>query len=194
MSQAIESRRVIRRLRVARVTRAVRALAPVVVIASVAMMPLAGGCTAVMTYPSYPGAPKADPSMQPMPDLMADALKFAHQRLAPSSELIVNLPPTTPKQVWRGVLKRDQPCRPMGPSDTRAWTIQQVRLSGGKAEVDIVYPTDGIFQLATVHFTGSTGQPFYPTQLQLWLVPVTAPIASAPESVLTDPAGHNEPR
>ena len=152
------------------------------------------GCTAVMTYPSYPGAAKADPSMQPMPDLMADALKFAHQRLAPTTELVVNLPPTTPKQVWRGVIKRDQPCRPMGPSDSRAWSVQQVRLSGGTAEVDVVYPTESIFQLATVHFTGATGQPFYPTQLQLWLVPVTAPTMTAPEAVLTDPMGRNEPR
>ncbi|MSR29204.1 MAG: hypothetical protein EXS03_06495 [Phycisphaerales bacterium] len=152
------------------------------------------GCTSVMTYPEYPGAPRADPSLQPMPNLMADALKFAHERLAPGTELVVNLPPTTPRQVWRGVVKRDEPCRPMAATDTIAWTVQQVRLSGGKAEVDVVYPTTGIYQLATVHFAGSTGQPFYPTQLQLWLVPVVAPKSNAPEAVIVDPTGRNEPR
>ena len=168
--------------------RAVRAAAAVGVVIFVA------GCTPAMTYPEYPGAPKADPSMQPMPSLMADGLKFARQRISPTSELVIDLPPNTPKQVWRQVLNSCAPCRPMTPSDKIAWSVRQVRLTGGKAEVDVVYPTDGIYQLATVHFTGATGQPFYPDYLKLWFVPTQAPVCNTPEVVISDPTGANEPK
>lgn len=144
-------------------------------------------CTPMMTYPEYSGAPKADPSLQPMPNLMADALKFAHQRIVPATELVYNLPPMTPVQVWRGVGKRIDIGRPMKTDDTLVWSIRQVRLSGGRAEVDVVYPTEGIYQLATVHFVGSTGQPFYPTILQLWLVPTDAQACNTPQAVLDQP-------
>ncbi len=153
------------------------------IVAAVAMT----SCTPMMTYPEYAGAPKADPSMQPMPNLMADSLKFAHQRIAPDSELVYNLPPSTPLQVWRGVGSRLEVGRPMTSADTLAWTVRQVRLTGGHAEVDIVYPTEGIYQLATVHFVGSTGQPFYPSMLQLWLVPVEAPTCNTPQAVVDQP-------
>lgn len=145
------------------------------------------GCAASMTYPEYAGAPKADPSLQPMPNLMADALKFSHQRTSPEQELVFNLPPTTPVQVWRGVGKRLDIGRPMTASDTMVWSVRQVRLSGGRAEVDVVYPTQGIYQIATVHFVGSTAQPFYPTMLQFWLVPVDAPTCNTPQAVLDQP-------
>ncbi len=157
------------------------------VIAAIAL----GGCTASMTYPEYPGAPKADPSLQPMPNLMGDALKYAHQNIAPGSELVFNLPPTTPVQVWRLVAKRIGTGRAMTSTDPTTglvWSVRQVRLSGGKAEVDVVYPTaapaGAIMQLATVHFTGSTGQPFYPTVLQLWLVPTDGPACATPQAIL----------
>ncbi|MSR69398.1 MAG: hypothetical protein EXS17_03535 [Phycisphaerales bacterium] len=146
------------------------------------------GCTSTMTYPEFPGAPKADPSLQPMPNLMGDALKFAHQNIAPATEIVYNLPPTTPVQVWRLVGKRIGVGRPMVSTDTSAWTVRQVRLSGGKAEVDVVYPTaaqpSGIMQLATVHFTGSAGQTFYPTILQMWLVPTDAPACTTPQAII----------
>lgn len=142
------------------------------------------GCAASMTYPEYAGAPKADPSLQPMPNLMADALKFAHQRTAPEQELVYNLPPMTPVQVWKGVEKRIGVGRPMTVGDTHVWSVRQVRLSGARAEVDVVYPTEGIYQLATVHFVGSTAQPYYPTMLQFWLVPVDAPTCNTPLAVV----------
>lgn len=155
---------------------------------TVALLPL-GACTSTMTYPEYPGAPKADPSFQPMPNLMGDALAFAHQRIAPGTELVFNLPPNTPVQVWRNAAKRMESTRAMTATDTKAWTVSQVRLSGGHAEVDVIYPTEGIYQMATVHFTGATGQPFYPTLLQLWLIPVAAPTSNAPQAVIDDLKG-----
>lgn len=161
--------------------------------AAIAVALVISGCAATMTYPEYPGAPKADPSLQPMPNLMADALKFAHQRTAPEQELVYNLPPTTPVQVWTGVGKRLGIGRPMTVGDTHVWSIRQVRLSGARAEVDVVYPTDGIYQLATVHFVGSTAQPYYPTMLQFWLLPVDAPTCNTPQVVLDQAKNQAKP-
>ncbi len=145
------------------------------------------GCAGTMTYPEYPGAPKADPSLQPLPNLMADALKYAHQNSDASAELVFNLPPTTPNQVWRIVSKRLDVGRPMKEGDTKVWSVRQVRLSGARAEVDVVYPTKGIYQLGTVHFTGATAQPYLPTMWQTWLVPVEAPVANTPQAVIDQP-------
>jgi len=145
------------------------------------------GCSAAMTYPEYPGAPKADPSLQPLPNLMADAITFVHGRVCAGSEVVFDLPPNTPKQVWRVVAKRLGTGRVMREGDKGVLYVRQVRLSGGRAEVDVVYPADGIYQLATVHFTGATGQPFYPKMLQLWLVPTDTPVCNTPLEVLTDP-------
>lgn len=145
------------------------------------------GCSAAMTYPEYPGAPKADPSLPPLPNLMADAITFVHGRVCAGSELVFDLPPNTPKQVWRVVAKRLGTGRVMREGDKSVLYVRQVRLSGGRAEVDVVYPTDGIYQLATVHFTGATGQPFYPKMLQLWLVPTDTPVCNTPPEVAADP-------
>lgn len=145
------------------------------------------GCSAAMTYPEYPGAPKADPSLQPLPNLMADAITFVHGRVCAGSEVVFDLPPNTPKQVWRVVAKRLGNGRVMREGDKAVLYVRQVRLSGGRAEVDVVYPADGIYQLATVHFTGATGQPFYPKMLQLWLVPTDTPVCNTPPEVVADP-------
>lgn len=145
------------------------------------------GCSATMTYPEYPGAPKADPSLQPLPNLMADSITFVHGRMCAGTEVVFDLPPNTPKQVWRLVAKRLGTGRVMREGDKSVLSVRQVRLSGGRAEVDVVYPADGIYQLATVHFTGSTGQPFYPKMLQLWLVPTDTPACNTPPEVLADP-------
>lgn len=145
------------------------------------------GCSAAMTYPEYPGAPKADPSLPPLPYLMADAITFVHGRVCAGSEVVFDLPPNTPKQVWRVVAKRLGTGRVMREGDKSVLYVRQVRLSGGRAEVDVVYPSDGIYQLATVHFTGATGQPFYPKMLQLWLVPTDTPVCNTPPEVVADP-------
>ncbi|MEI6878233.1 MAG: hypothetical protein WCL33_04250, partial [Planctomycetota bacterium] len=91
---------------------------------AIAVALVLSGCAATMTYPEYAGAPKADPSLQPLPNLMADALKFAHQRTSPEQELVYNLPPTTPVQVWTGVGKRLGIGRPMTAGDTHVWSIR----------------------------------------------------------------------
>jgi hypothetical protein len=85
---------------------------------------------------------------------MASGMRYAQLRLAPVGEILVfNLPPQTPQYVWDDVaIKLGDGSRPMTESDKVGMTLQQLRLNGSHAEVDVIYvTTDGVWQMATVH-------------------------------------------
>jgi hypothetical protein len=114
---------------------------------------------------------------------MASGLRYAQQRLAPAGEILVfNLPPQTAQYVWDDVaLKLGEGSRPMTASDTTGMTLQQLRLNGSMAEVDVIYvTTEGVWQMATVHLEGAFGVEFRPSFVQRWLIPVEKPVFNPP--------------
>ena len=141
------------------------------------------GCTAGATYPPTAGRTTLSPSTPPCPQLMASGLRYAQQRLAPAGEILVfNLPPQTAQYVWDDVaLKLGEGSRPMTASDTTGMTLQQLRLNGSIAEVDVIYvTTEGVWQMATVHLEGAFGVEFRPSFVQRWLIPVEKPVFNPP--------------
>ena len=141
------------------------------------------GCTAGATYPPTSGKTVLSPSTPPCPQLMANGLRYAQQRLAPPGEILVfNLPPQTPFYVWDDVaLKLGEGSRPMTESDKVGMTMQQLRLNGSHAEVDVIYVTsDGVWQMATVHLEGAFGAEYRPSFVQRWLIPVEKPVFNPP--------------
>ena len=141
------------------------------------------GCTAGATYPPTSGKTVLSPSTPPCPQLMASGLRYAQQRLAPPGEILVfNLPPQTPFYVWDDVaLKLGEGSRPMTESDKVGMTMQQLRLNGSHAEVDVIYVTsDGVWQMATVHLEGAFGAEYRPSFVQRWLIPVEKPVFNPP--------------
>jgi hypothetical protein len=63
----------------------------------------------------------------------------------------------------------------MAEGDKDAFTVKQVRLNGGKAEVDVVYPSpEGVYQIMTVHLEGAFGADYRPMFVQKWLIPAKA--------------------
>ena len=157
------------------------------------------GCTAGATYPPTSGQTVLSPSTPPCPQLMASGLRYAQQRLAPPGEILVfNLPPQTPFYVWDDVaIKLGEGSRPMTESDKVGMTMQQLRLNGSNAEVDVIYVTsDGVWQMATGHLEGAFGAEYRPSFVQRWLIPVEKPvfnpplvgsIANAPDSPAASP-------
>ncbi len=114
---------------------------------------------------------------------MASGLRYAQVRLAPPGEILVfNLPPQTPNYVWDEVAaKLGDGSRPMTESDKVGMTLQQLRLNGSHAEVDVIYvTTDGVWQMATVHLDGAFGADYRPSFLQRWLIPVEKPVFYPP--------------
>jgi hypothetical protein len=102
------------------------------------------GCAAVSTYPPVAGRPVNTPSVSPGPEVMAGAIKEAHRVTAPGTDIVFNLPAGLPENTWNRVayLLPDS-ARAMEPGDENVYSVKQLRISGGTAEVDVVYPEGG---------------------------------------------------
>lgn len=152
------------------------------VLAVACMSCMSGGCAAIATWPPVEGKAILAPAAPPCPQLMATALSFTRSNISPSAPLIFNLPPGTEWKVWSEVAGRLGPdARMMQPGDSPVFDVRQVRLDGGRAQVDVVYLTpDGVWQMATVHFTGAFGSNYRPTYFQHWLLPIDPPVCNTP--------------
>lgn len=155
---------------------------------------LVGGCTPLATWPPTEGRQPLVPWAEPCPQLMATSVRFTRQNTDASAPEVFNLPPGTEWRVWAEVQERLDALggpagtagltgswRMMNPSDAWAFTVMQVRLDGGQAEVDVAYQTpERIWQMATVHFTGSFGGSYRPTYFKRWMILVDAPTCNTP--------------
>ncbi|MDA1008622.1 MAG: hypothetical protein O2800_06415 [Planctomycetota bacterium] len=166
-----------------------RVLCRVVLAASVMcatlLMPLLTGCNVYQNFPTDDPKAFVDPYFPPMPDIMAKAIKFTHQRVAPTQPLVWNLPSGARSVVWEKVAQvLPTDARPMRKDDVDSFSIRQVRVSGAKAQVDVVYHgADGLWRLVTVYLK-KVGplQMFQPDYLQSWNIPTDAPTANDPSA------------
>jgi len=139
-------------------------------------------CAATATYPPTAGNATVTGNTPPLPQIMASALRYAQQRGNPNEQLVFNLPPNTLQSAWDDVARRlGDGCRPMTAADKDAYTVRQVRINGGKAEVDIVYPSpEGVYQIMTVHLEGGFGTDYRPMYVQRWLIPSKQQVFNPP--------------
>ncbi len=118
---------------------------------------------------------------------MGDAvLGVARAAKDPNQEAVVfNLPAGVQSTVWKRVESRlssrtTLPVRAMTDGDAIVYSVEQIRLNGGKAEVDVLYVDRGIWQLATVKFSGGVFSGYQLDSVTRWVIPVTAPTANDP--------------
>jgi hypothetical protein len=133
------------------------------------------GCAPAATYPPTEGSTSLGPSAPPLPELMAEAMRYAHAREGRGEPLIVNLPPNTPPDVWDEVLRRLPKATPMRDPGELAFHVRQVRKDGGKAEVDVIYRRENFNQLMTVAFEGAPFRPWRAIYNKKWRIPVETP-------------------
>jgi hypothetical protein len=152
---------------------------------------LLSGCSAPRTWPSATGDQGISADAPPLPQVVIAAMKHAHQEIAPGTPLVYNLPQEINLAAFGTYERGLAPGKPMCPSDKDVWTMRQARIDGGKAQVDIEYPTrDGIYQTVTVHLKGATGGFGYkPDYLQFWKVPVKAPVCQTPVAIVEKTCG-----
>jgi hypothetical protein len=157
---------------------------------SLAAVALAG-CSAPRTWPSATGDQGISADAPPLPQVVIAAMKHAHQEIAPGTPLVYNLPQEINLAAFGTYERGLTPGKPMCPSDKDVWTMRQARIDGGKAQVDIEYPTrDGIYQTVTVHLKGATGGFGYKADyLQFWKVPVKAPVCQTPVAIVEKTCG-----
>jgi len=139
-------------------------------------------CASTATYPPTAGRATVTGNTPPLPQVMASALRYAQQRGNPNMPLVFNLPPETLQTAWDDVGRRlGDGATPMKEGDKEAFTVRQVRLNGGKAEVDVVYPSpEGVYQIMTVHLEGAFGADYRPMFVQKWLIPSKAQAFNPP--------------
>jgi hypothetical protein len=151
------------------------------VLAAVLLVSVPAGCTAVSTYPPTAGTTKMTPTVAPGPELMAAAIKEASRVTNGKQPIVFNLPAGLDNGTWRRIagLLPDG-ARPMRAGDEAVYSVQQLRLSGGTAEVDVTYPERGVYQLMTVKFEGGPVIPWRVQWAYRWVIPATAPVANDP--------------
>lgn len=149
------------------------------ILLATAALPVA--CTAVSTYPPTAGATRMTPSVAPGPELMASAIRETHRVRGAGEQIVFNLPAGLDAGTWRRVAARlPEGSRAMRASDESVYSVQQLRLSGGTAEVDVAYPERGVYQLMTVKFEGGALVPWRVQWAYRWVIPTPMPIANDP--------------
>lgn len=170
----------------------------IALLAIAASLSCVAGCAPKQTLPATVGEPLFDPSVPPIPELMRIAIETGSaQRLQREGELIFNLPPGVLPVTWKRIgEKLGEHARPMRPGDTEVVSVQEVRLDGGRAHVDVLVPVGFAkdaqakvpYQLFTIHMTGGVFGPWKVTNVQPWMLRTEAPVCHNPAATVTTPA------
>jgi hypothetical protein len=135
------------------------------------------GCTPWGTYPAIEGAAGlSDPELAPIPMLMAEAVRFVHERDGGEGKLLVNLPPDTPAKVYDKVFDKLGGGEPLLEPDPKAYHVHIVRIRATDAEVDVIHPGPGdVPQLTTVKFRQNVVKGWYVKEHRDWRLRVDVP-------------------
>lgn len=156
-------------------------MTPIRVLAAVVLAILPAACISVATYPPTPGAPTIVPTATPGPEIMAAALKETHRVAGAPQPFTFNLPTGLDARTWTRVATLlPSEARPMREGDANVFSVQQIRLSGAIAEVDVVYPERGVYQLMTVKLEGAPFAGWRTQWTYRWVIQASAPVANDP--------------
>lgn len=116
---------------------------------------------------------------------MADSIREAWRVSGADGEIAFNLPAGLAESTWRRVGELlGEGARPMTVADDRAYSVQQLRIDGGVAEVDVVYPDRGVYQLMTVRLRGGAFADWKVLSAYRWVTPCAGPVPNAPVGVM----------
>ena len=148
------------------------------------------GCTPMSTYPPE-GKEAAVPWMYPIPQVMAKSLAEAYKKTAVPKDgtlppLVFNLPPGITYGVWDQVqIDIDiEGARYATEEDIQngipVWSVKRITVRGMEAKVDVVYPENGVYQLAVVGLKSPAFGTFKATSFQRFLIAAQKPVANNP--------------
>jgi hypothetical protein len=138
---------------------------------------IGAACTPMATYPKIDGAVDwTGPKVEPVPRLMAEAIRYAWEHNGGEGEPAVNLPPGTPAPVYHVVIARIGAGHPLTDHNEPGYHVETVRVRGMSGEVDLVYPgAAGQNEYATFFLNRGITNNWHVTASRLWRIRITAP-------------------
>ena len=136
------------------------------------------GCVSMSAFPPAPGFEGiVDASVEPLPTLMAEAIRYAQIHYGSVGEdVAINLPPGTPGVVYSRVAQQLGGGHAQFDPDEPAYHIVEVRLWTMEAEVDIYYPRkDDYHDYVTMKFTRDLIGNYKVKHTRLWRISKNPP-------------------
>ncbi len=151
-------------------------------------------CTPMQTFPPTVGKATFDPAFSPTPELFRLGVVTGHKQSSVADQPIVfNLPPGVREQTWDKVTAMiGNGARPAKEGDRDVVGIEEVRLNGGQAEIDVVVPKGEIYQLYTLHLTGGGLGGWRVNYVQPWSLRTAAPMPNQPAAMAAAAAAKAE--
>lgn len=133
------------------------------------------GCTPLTTYPTIEESIVNQPTYEPIPTLISEAVRHAHAEWGPAGSYpIVNLPAGAPTSLYEKVMNDlANQARIMTRADEPAIHVTEVRVRGLKGEVDLLTPlSDGRHELVTVSLERKAYTTWSVDRTRVWRVRV----------------------
>lgn len=131
------------------------------------------GCAPSATYPPVETTAKlAKPTFEPVPTVLATAIRFVQENYTHDQDLAINLPQGVPAEAYDAVFAKLGGGRPMTLAGEPAIHIQEVRTRNFNAQADVIYPrADGFNQLATITMKRTVFQNYRVERVRPWQLP-----------------------
>ncbi|MCZ6836857.1 MAG: hypothetical protein O7G85_13860 [Planctomycetota bacterium] len=139
------------------------------------------GLTSCNTFSTYPPVEitgnMTNPGYEPYPTLMLESIRFAHDHYGSGlKDFAINLPPGVPAEIYDRIIRKLGAGHPQIDPSEKAYHILELRVRGGEAEVDLVYPRPSrIYEMVTIKFRRKLVEGWTVLSSRLWRIKVDIP-------------------
>ena len=134
---------------------------------------LLSGCSAWVTYPPIEGAAQiGHHRLEPVPSVMADAIRYIHETHEPTGETIVfNLPEGAPPRLFEDIQRRLRNAEILREEGQPAIHVKEIRVRATNAQADVLYPRgDGHYHFVTLYMKQRLLQHYRVENTRLWRI------------------------
>jgi hypothetical protein len=171
------------------------------------LMILLNACAPQATYPPVETTAKlARPTFEPVPTVLAVAIRYVQENCTKDMDLAINLPEGVPAEAYDMVFEKLGGGRPMTMTGEAAIHVKEVRTRNFNAQVDVIYPRpEGFNQLATITMKRTILENYRVERIRPWQLrdvavlppnyvapPVAQEIEPQPEVYATDAMGSDD--
>jgi hypothetical protein len=150
---------------------------------------MVASCSPIATYPPIEVSSAvvfSNSSNEPVPTILVTTIEYARDHFGGIETVVYNLPDGISSETYDLVTMRVDGAMPMQEKDEQAYHITELRVRGLRAEADVVFPSAGGYETATLYLTKSLGNPWGVVRERIWLIPVAE--APLPNYVVTEQA------